>query len=185
MNYLLYDDQGLIVQFTSTPDDHEFVAPNGLSFVEAGEYGPAVVGTHRFNVVTGELESIPATLSLAAPYQIKAEWLRREQLPVQVSAGLLDCDTLSESRIRNVLAAWDILSFSVGNFDVIDGVSKVGWVMADNTKVWLSYDDLQLMLSEMLSTRALRASRLFSVYQMLKSTEGVTQDVVYNDLTWA
>ncbi len=162
MKYFLYErDTGKIRCFTEVPFLDVTADAFGYGVISAEGYSDADIPL--FEVIDGALTPKAPPVVYASAEQIKTEWLRREQEPILVLGAPLDCDMTSETRMRDCLAVWDTLPIIPDQFDDVDGERKVRWTLADNSKVWLSFGQLQNILESLIVARAGRAAVLFSI----------------------
>ena len=183
MKYFLYDETtGKIHHYGESPDElTESFIPE-LLLIDAGEYTQNDIP--RLAVENGLLsEVVPAELK-ATRYQIKAKWQELEQSPIDVFGMLVDCDALSELRMKNTIDNWDVLPDILGQMETgTDGVRKIYWSMVSG-KIGLSLVQLTNILVEMIEQRAIRAATLFSNYQRIKSLPSVALSYIQDETNW-
>lgn len=183
MKYFLYDKTtGKIHHYGESPDElTESFIPE-LSLIDAGEYTQNDIP--RLAIENGVLsEVVPAELK-ATRHQIKARWQELEQSPIQVLGVTIDCDQLSELRLKNTIDNWYSLPDIEGQMETaLDGTRTIYWSMSEG-KVPLTLTELTSVYTAMLESRATRAAVLFSNYQRIKSLPSVTISYVADLSNW-
>ena len=183
MKYFLYDaTSGDIKHYCETPEEHTASFVPGLDIISAEGFSEADVLTHQ--VVGGVLTLCSPKPVYVTAWDIKSEWLRREQAPITVVGVYLDCDTTSELRIKNTIEAWEQLPLIDGQLEEVDGVRSVIWTLADNSKQRLGLPQLQALLPALVTARAIRAAVLYAAYQRLKVRADVSREELTSDTTW-
>ena len=101
---------------------------------------------------------------------IKALRDKFEQAPIEVTPyGLVQVDSLSESRMREAMMYFDDLPKNEQG--------GIYWKMADNTLVSLSQTDLTEMLAECLRLRAVRAAHLHARAELYRVFPPLLRDI--------
>lgn len=183
MKYFLYTGAtGEIKHYGESPDvlTESFVP--GLLIIDAGDYNQNDMP--HLNVKDGLLQKVLPTEASATTYQIKARWQELEQAPIEVFGMLVDCDPLSELRMKNTIDNWDVLPDILGQMETdVNGTRKIYWSMSSG-KVGLSLIQLTNIFVEMLEQRAIRAAVLFSNYQRIKSLPSVALSYIQDETNW-
>lgn len=183
MKYFLYDEvTGKIQHYGESPDNLTESFIPGLSLIDAGEY--RANDTARLVVVGGQLTEVVPPEPTANSYQIKAQWQALEQSPIQVLSVTVDCDPLSELRLKNTIDNWSSLPDIPGQMETaVDGTRVVYWSMVEG-KVPLTLAQLTAVYTAMIEQRAIRAAILFSNYQRIKALPSVTLSYLANPVNW-
>ena len=183
MKYFLYDETtGKIHHYGESPDElAESFIPE-LLLIDTGEYTqndiPRLVVENRL------LSEVAPSELKATRYQIKVRWQELEQSPIDVFGMLVDCDALSELRMKNTIDNWDVLPDILGQMETgTNGVRKIYWSMVSG-KIGLSLVQLTNILVEMIEQRAIRAATLFSNYQRIKSLPSVALSYIQDETNW-
>lgn len=183
MKYFLYDEKtGKIQHYGESPDNLTESFISGLLLIDATGYSQNDI--NLLQVINGELVNAPPVELKATNYQIKTKWQELEQRPILVLGVTVDCDLASEARMVDKLMVWDQLPTSPNSFEIIDGVKKVYWKLADNTYIMLSKIDLIDLLGAIQTARAIRSSQLFNAYQRIKLIEHVTVTYINDTSNW-
>lgn len=183
MKYFLYDENsGKIQHYGESPDKLTESFVPGLLLIDAGNYQQNDVS--RLLVVSGGLVEVTPEEPRVSHHQIKARWQELEQAPIQVLGVTIDCDQLSELRLKNTIDNWYSLPDIVGQMETaLDGTRTIYWSMAEG-KVPLTLTELTSIYIAMLESRAIRAAVLFSNYQRIKSLPSVTVSYVADANNW-
>lgn len=183
MKYFLYSEEdGKVHSYGESPDTLTESYIPGLLLIEAGQYTRKDLPL--LNVINGVLVTSSPTVRMASPYEIKQTWQHMEQSPIEVFGMLVDCDSLSELRMKNAIDNWDELPDILGQMETdVAGVRKIYWSMSSG-KVGLSFSQLTDIFVEMLRMRAIRAAVLFSNYQRIKSLPSVALSYIQDETNW-
>lgn len=183
MKYFLYNEStGKIQHYGESPDNLTTSFVPGLLLIDAENYQQNDV--NRLMVISGELVEVAPEEPKASYHQIKARWQQLEQAPIQVLGVTIDCDQLSELRLKNTIDNWYSLPDIVGQMETaLDGTRIIYWSMVEG-KVPLTLPELTSIYTTMLENRAIRAAILFSNYQRIKSLPSVTVSYVADSNNW-
>ena len=183
MKYFLYDaSTGDIALFTDTPEALSVSYIPGLDIISAEGHIPG--DEARYKIVNQQIVPREAQPVFVSAYQIREKRDELELLPISVSGFVIDCDTKSEMRMRDCLDAWDILPFTAGQFEDVGGEKTVFWVLANNTKVGLTKQQLEDVYTGMLQARAVRGAKIFAAYQAFKVRTDVTLEELNDSSNW-
>lgn len=125
--------------------------------------------TYAVGVWVGSDDPLDAPASIE---DIKEVHLKFETAPIEVSGILFDADDRSETRLRNSIAAFDLLPLIPNQVEVVDGVKLVYWKGADGISTPLTKEALTSGLDTLIILRGVRGAILFNKYQYLKRTLG-------------
>lgn len=183
MKYFLYDENtGKIQHYGESPDNLTESFISGLLLIDAAGYNQNDV--NHLQVINGELVNAPPVELKATKHQIKTKWKELEESPIQVLGVTIDCDQLSELRLKNTIDNWYSLPDIEGQMETaLDGTRTIYWSMSEG-KVPLTLTELTSVYTAMLESRAVRAAVLFSNYQRIKSLPSVTTSYVTDTSNW-
>lgn len=182
MNYVCYvESTGKIVQYLQLPESIQQSPIPGTLLLEID--AQPVESLDRYVVENSQLKVNAPIPEIASQSLIKNKWLSLEQEPLQLNGFSVDCDPLSELRMKGAIDNWDALPDIPGQMETIDGVRKITWSMP-NTKVLLSHVELISVYDNMLVQRAVRAAILFNNYQRIKNMPNVSPAYVADTSNW-
>lgn len=183
MKYFLYSElDGIVRSYGESPDSLTESFVPGLRLIDAGGYSRKDLP--RLRVIEGSLAILPPLIRTASANEIREAWLQLEQAPIEVFGMLVDCDSLSELRMKNAIDNWNELPDILGQMETdVAGTRKIYWSMSSG-KVGLSFSQLTDIFVEMLRMRAIRAAVLFSNYQRIKSLPSVALSYIQDETNW-
>ncbi len=99
------------------------------------------------------------------------------EVPVKGQLVAFDCDSLSQERLKEAVDYWNDITQTKVN-------GKIGWIVADNSTIFLSYFELSSTYNNILQALAYRRDRLFAHATLLISQlPNVTKDDL-NQQNW-
>lgn len=107
-----------------------------------------------------------------------------EQSPIVANGYSVDCEPVSEERMRSTVTYWDDLPETEG---VVEGTGSnrvIFWRLADNTVASFNRETLADLLSEMVKNRAIRSSILFTSAGRFKDNPNTTIREIQSQEAW-
>jgi hypothetical protein len=184
MNYFLISDEGTGNHFISHPGELTESYLPGFTLYPAADYDQSDLMYLRKDATTGQLIRLPNTEPVATLAYIQNKRAYFETRPIQVFSYLIDSDVTSAGRMNEALSAWAALPIIAGQLEILDEVRKIYWTLADNSKVTLNYAEFEDLYNEFIRQRAIRTSKLYAAYQIIKNNPNATNAYVDDVTNW-
>lgn len=111
---------------------------------------------------------------------VEQKFVALRESPILVFSMLIDCDEDSLNTMRQAIKYFDIQPPVHNVFEVVDGQKYIVWRLTDNTPAFLSKPQLEGVLAEVESQKALRTSKLYAKKRQIKDSGNKFDDVHSN-----